>query len=63
MFMDQTRQSYNVHGWFYLQKDHVMVSLDDLMNRYKPKVDPKRYKVWISEWKNLQNLEVEILNY
>ena len=32
-------------GCFFLQMDHVRVSLTDLMNRYRPPVPKSRYKV------------------
>jgi hypothetical protein len=34
-----------VHPSLFLQKDHVLVSMNDLMSRYEPKVDPERYNV------------------
>jgi hypothetical protein len=34
-----------VHTSLFLQKDHVLVSMNDLMSRYEPKVEPERYDV------------------
>lgn len=32
-------------AWFYLQKDHLVTAVDDLMTRYIPPVESHRYKV------------------
>lgn len=38
-----------------LQKDHVMLSLNDLIDRYKPKVDSERYEMQFIPVLGIQN--------